>query len=31
MLIVAVHAEKSHNMKEVPTETVDKTKKAVKN
>jgi predicted small metal-binding protein len=30
MPIIAVHSEKSHNMKEVPPETVEKAKKAVK-
>jgi predicted small metal-binding protein len=30
MPIIAVHAEKSHNMKEVPPETLEKIKKAIK-
>jgi predicted small metal-binding protein len=30
MPIIAVHAEKSHNMKQVPPETIEKIKKAIK-
>jgi len=28
--IIAVHAEKSHNMKEIPADTMEKVKKAIK-
>jgi predicted small metal-binding protein len=30
MPIIALHAEKSHNMKQVPPETIEKIKKAIK-
>ena len=30
MSIIALHAEKSHNMKEIPPETMEEIKKAVK-
>ncbi len=30
MSIIALHAEKTHNMKEVPPETMEKIKKAIK-
>jgi predicted small metal-binding protein len=30
MQIIALHAEKSHNMKELPPEMVEKVKKAIK-